>query len=123
MRISRREQVIRQRFPIRVVLSKEQLAVDYFADLPREAVIECLSFFERECRVSIGFLRPEDTISTILAPVHTRNPFRWLFYRAGESDGGSELEYQLRKRLEAHEVSSLLEIKTLGDYVAAWSGT
>jgi hypothetical protein len=122
MKQSYRERAIRRRFPARAQLSKDDLWRQYFSNLQRESVLNCLSAFELEFRLDPGFLRPDDSLTALFAPVHTWNPFRWMFYRGIENEGASELAHEVTKRLDAVNASRGVKLSTFGDLVRAWCG-
>jgi hypothetical protein len=122
MKNSYREQVIRARFPPRACLSPDQLWADFFSDLPQSCVRESLHAFQVEFRLDPGFLRPDDSLTALFAPVRTRNPWRWLSFRSIESDGVGELAHALTKRLDAMKAPKDVKLSTFGDFVRAWCG-
>ena len=122
MRLINREKKIRARFPHRDDLSYEELWAQHFPSLPREQVVECLKLFELEYHITTGFLRPDDSLTALFAPVPTWNPIKWLMYRGIESDGRTELSHQLERRFPQQASQGLLELRTFGDYVSAWCG-
>jgi len=86
-------------------------------------VLECLELIETEFDIPAGLIRPNDKISQLVGEVQTRNPFRWVFYRAREEDIQSELNYQLGKRLRQYGTQRYWnKINTIGDFIRAWCG-
>lgn len=117
--------VMRSRFVDREMLSRDECYDFYFKPLglPKEMVFECLGLVEFEFEVPIGLLRPTDKLSVLFIPVETKNPWKWLVYRAREDDSQSELNYQLSKRLRQFGTFDLWEnIETIEDFVRAWCG-
>jgi hypothetical protein len=112
-----------RRFPNRETLSAEQLWREYFPDLPQDRTLQCFATFEREFHLPVGFLRPDDSLTALFAPVLTWNPIRWLFFRSLENDGVTEIRYQLELQLKRHGTDRLWsEIRTFGDFVRSWCG-
>ena len=120
---SSRQEALQQRFPPRPKLTDEELWAELFQDCSKVCVLECLIFLATEYRIDPGFLRPEDRLSVLFAPVKTLNPLKWLIYRGRESDGQTEIKFQLQKRLTADPKKRSLEhIETFGQFVRAWCG-
>jgi len=122
MRLATREAQIRRRFPPRPNLSADDLWAQCFDSIDKECVLECLQFFEQEFHINAGFLRPDDSLAALFAPVPTWNPLKWMLYRGIENDGVSELWAVLNRRLSAAGVKESHDIRTFGDYVHAWCG-
>lgn len=114
-----RQRSLELRFPKRESLTYEQLQERYFADLDRVCVINCLSVMERELKLQLGFMRPEDSLSLLFVPVRTLNPLRWLLFRGLEGDSQAELAHLLKLRAK-DTYGDLEHIHCLDDYVRAW---
>jgi hypothetical protein len=114
-----------KRFSDRPDIGKKEVYLQYFEPmgLSEKCVLECLDLIETEYDVSAGLIRPNDNISLLVGDVMTKNPIRWVFYRAREEDIQSELNYQLGKRMRQHGTEGLWkDIDTIGDFVRAWCG-
>jgi hypothetical protein len=112
-----------KRFPPRDLLSVDELWREHFAELPREQALECFAVIEREFQLSIGFLRADDSLTALFAPVPTWNPWRWVSFRVLESDGVTEIWHQLERQLKRHGTDGLwTEIRTFVDFVRSWCG-
>ena len=93
-----------------------------FRELPKENVSDCLCTFAREFQLDPGFLRPDDSLMVIFAPVRTWNPLKWLYFRGLEGDAAAELEALLAKRLRERGISPQdMRLRTFGDFVRAWA--
>lgn len=106
-------------------LGKTKAYQQYWAGLPERDVMELFELLETEYQVPPGLLRPEDDVNKLLGPVRTRNPFRWLFYRARTEDRIAEINYQLGKRQRQRGTQKAWEqarIVTVGDLMRAWCG-
>lgn len=115
-----RRAAIARRFPPRPDLPKEAIWQEFFADLPRAQVLECLGILEEDLVLPVGMLRPDDSLTALLAPVPTWNPIWWLRNRSIESDHVLELRQQLGARQQRTDrVETLYK---LGDLVRAWCG-
>jgi hypothetical protein len=113
------------RFADRDDIGKEGFYQRYYSarDLGSEAVFELLELIEFEYDLSAGLLRPEDSLSKLVEPIATRNPWRWLVYQTAAGDRQNELSYQLTKRMRNHgTLKSWVRIETVDDLVCAWCG-
>jgi hypothetical protein len=119
-----RQRELETRFPQRPHLTKSQLAAEYFSELPITCVLEALELLEREFRIDAGFLRPDDSLIALFAPVRTWNPLRWLFLRGLESDGVAEIEHQLARKRESLQRAQITrgDVRSFGDFVRSWCG-
>jgi hypothetical protein len=116
---------IRSRFNGRENLSKAEFYRRYYlaSGIPESGVLECLDFVEEEYEFPVGLLRPGDKLSKLFAPVRTRNPWRWLTYRAKEGDSQSEIEYGLAKRQRRlGTLGTWHRLETVDDLIRAWCG-
>lgn len=124
-----REDIL-QRFAGRENLSKDAFYARYFEKLgcPKTDVLECLNLIEFEYQIPAGVLRPEDKLEKLLEPVSTKSPWRWLVYRTHEGDSGTELYYELSKRLlRFGTVQAWSHVEKFGDVticelIEAWCG-
>lgn len=76
----------------------------YFADLPKEDVLECLELIEFEYELPAGLLRPADRLEKLFEPVASKNWWRSLVYQIRAGDRENELTLQLSKRMRRHGV-------------------
>jgi len=116
---------ILNRFSDRPNIGTTEVYIQYFQPmgLSENCVLEILELIETEYDIPAGLIRPSDKISQLVGEVQTRNPFRWVFYRAREEDIQSELNYQLSKRMHQHGTEEYWDrIDTVGDFVRAWCG-
>lgn len=119
------QQELQAQFANREELSASALvaAFDLPAEIPEDALMQGLSVFKEEYGVSVGRLRPSDSLALFTEPPRTRNPIRWLFVRAAFEDRTSELNYRLAKRLRSIGAPARVRpLSTLRDYVLAWQG-
>lgn len=119
---SRRQHALKGRFPGRRTLSAEEMWRTCFPDAQRDDVLECVALFAQEFRIDVGFLRPEDSLDVLFAPVPSMNPWHWLEFRGLEGDGVAEIAHQLYKRRKARGLPELrrAEVLTFGDLMRAW---
>jgi hypothetical protein len=121
----RRFERLRRRFPPRDKLTKSDLAKRFFSGYQEAETIELFDLIEREFHIDIGFLRPEDSLDTLFAPVSSWNPFSWAMFRALESDGVNEISTEVAKKRKRRglPVVPANEVRTVGDLVHAWCET
>jgi len=118
------------RFNDRKDIGKREIYIRYFKPrgLDEDCVMECLELIETEYQIPAGVFRPEDKLEKLFEPVRTKNPLRWLIYRAHEGDSETEINYQLGKRMRRYgTIQSWSHVKhfgnlTLGDLIKAWCG-
>lgn len=114
-----------RRFADRNDIGKEEFYRRYYAasGLSPNDVLECLNLVELEYDFPAGFLRPEDKLTRLFAPVKTNNPWRWLVYQVKEGDSQSEIEYELAKRQRRHgTLGTWARLETVDDLIRAWCG-
>jgi hypothetical protein len=117
--------VLRARFDGRENLGRGEFYRRFYSasGIPEDRVSECLDFVESEYDFPTGLLRPEDELAKLFAPVKTRNPWRWLGYRAKEGDSALEIEYELGKRQRRHGTfGTRSRLDTVDDLIRAWCG-
>jgi hypothetical protein len=93
----RRRQEIMARFPVRDTLEKSELIRRFFPENNEGEVLELLELVEREFRIDVGFLRPDDSLYALFAPIPTRNPLWWMLFRMWESDGVTEISAEVAR--------------------------
>ncbi|SRR2546426_971021 len=114
---------ILKRFADREDIGKSAVYQGYWSEMPEQAVMELFQLIEVEYKLPAGLLRPNDSLSKLLEPIKTGNPFKWLVYQLRASDRQSELNDELAKRMQEHDSSgSREEIRTIDDLVRAWCG-
>lgn len=92
------------------------LQEQYFHDLPSERVAACLEFLRDDVVIPVQLLRPTDELLLLLVPPKTRNPFRWLAWRARYEDAVGTIMAEVGDRLASDGSPT-----TLGDIVRAWA--
>jgi hypothetical protein len=112
------------RFAGRDNLTNDELRRQFWADLPECDVLDALCVVQAECEVTVGLMRPTDAMTALFDPPPTKNPFRWMEYQVHGGDADFELSRQLTKRLKKYgRVNDWHDrVKTLDDFVRAWSG-
>jgi hypothetical protein len=117
----RRTELIRARFPARTLLTHQELC-ELFPEHGVGELTELFDLIEREFHLDLGFLRREDSLHALFAPVRSFNPVWWAIYRGLESDGLNEISARLRKRRAERGLPELSrdELRSFGDLVRAW---
>lgn len=117
---------IRSHFADRSELGIDELCREFGleAGTDQSLLKECLSVFEEEYELKIGWLRSSDPIDLFTEPPPAGDPFRWFFYRAAIENRISELNFHLK---EARKKRGLPADKsprpqTLLDFVKVWLG-
>jgi len=120
--MQRRLEAIKRRFPVRENLEKSELARRCFSEHDGAEALELFALVEREFRIDVGFLRPDDSLHALFSPVPARNPLTWIRFRALESIGVTEISTEVAsKRRERGLPSEPPEgIRSFGDLVRAW---
>jgi hypothetical protein len=98
---------------------------EYWAELPEHDVMELFELLETEYQLAPGLLRPPDRLDKLFEPVTTKNPLKWLVYRARTEDSATELNYRLGKRQQRYKTRQAWQqagIATVDDLVRAWCG-
>jgi hypothetical protein len=111
------------RFQDREHLGAHGVCVSCWPDLGEQSVLEVLTLIQREYGLEAGLLRPDDALDKLLKPIVTRSPFKWLVYQLRASDKQSELNLQLRRRMDRCGTrNAWSRIETIDDLVRAWCG-
>jgi hypothetical protein len=107
----------------REVLTLEELRSRFFGELPKELVLECLTFLESES-LPVGLMRPDDDLIALTTPPSTWNPIRFLVRRATFEDRIGEMNSQLYDhwRTRPNVGPGPPKVRTFGDYVTTWCG-
>ena len=118
-------QTLLGRFADREDLGKTRAYEQYWAEFPRQDVLELFELLEVEYQTPPGLLRPADNLSKLLDPIATSNLFKWLLYRTRTEDRIAEINYRLGKRQERYGTRQAWQkagISTVDDFVRAWCG-
>ncbi|HEU0053870.1 MAG TPA: hypothetical protein VFQ39_11870 [Longimicrobium sp.] len=111
----------RARFGPREILPRAEAYRAYWSDFPEREVAAFFDPVAEEYDLPAGLLRPGDRLELLLEPVSSRNPLKWLSWRAHGEDAASELSYQLKRRKFIPRVP-LTPASTLHDYLSVWCG-
>lgn len=112
------------RFANRNTMTPLELYGEFWSDLPQKEVLAALRTIEEECEVTVGLMRPTDTMATLSEPPATKNPLLWMEYQVHGGDLEFELARQLTKRLRKYGRMKEWRngVLTLDDFVRAWCG-
>lgn len=80
-----------------------------------------LELFRQEYGLAPGKLRTNDSLD-VFAEFRPAAWWNWLFRRAEYEESISELEYRLARQRRKLGLQVAIEVKTVGDFVAAWLG-
>jgi hypothetical protein len=118
-------EAFRQRFPDREELEREALFEHFVREsgVTRQDVAELMDLLNTEVGIPYGLLRPGDSMDVLFEAIPTRNPLRWIEHQTRAADAKTELNHQLRKRMERLGTLHFWdEIPRIGDLVRAWAG-
>ncbi|HET7463413.1 MAG TPA: hypothetical protein VFJ82_19330 [Longimicrobium sp.] len=112
---------IRERFSDRPLLEADAAVEQFWPGYPRECVDELFTLIETEFGIPIGLIRPEDLLSIVFEPVHSRNPLKWFHIQFNMMEARGEVELQLAERLRRRGTRAG-NLRTFRELVEAWCG-
>src|SRR5690606_41832120 len=89
----------------RTELSRDEALAALGEGLPAHEVGELARLLEEEFGISLGLLRPQDSLEALWAPVSMRQPLQWLWAQAALEDAVTEVNQQLQIRRRAKRQS------------------
>ena len=93
----------------------------YWKDWPVADIHELFELWEFELKISAGYMRPDDDLTALLAPVKLRNPFTWFATEPKLEDATSEINYRLASRRRERGWPELDRSPlTMADLVGVW---
>jgi hypothetical protein len=111
---------LRDRLPDREELSPAALHAQFWAALSQNDVFRLFDLIQQELGIPVGLLRPEDNLDRLLSPVSIRRPLRWFRIEPALEDATSELNYQLKLRLQGRPLPAAFRVRTLDELARVW---